>query len=119
MLSPVFATNPTSINRTTIFCMATLIPVASSFAASSQADMDDPSRPNIIHIMADDLGWRDLSCYGSETFQTPNIDALARRGMIFSNAYSASPLCSPTRAATHRPDGGAPALHRADGARTQ
>lgn len=50
--------------------------------------------------MADDLGWRDLSCYGSETFQTPNIDALAKRGMIFSNAYSASPLCSPTRAAT-------------------
>lgn len=56
------------------------------------------SRPNIIHIMADDLGWRDLSIYGSETFQTPNIDALARNGIRFSNAYSASPLCSPTRA---------------------
>lgn len=38
---------------------------------------DGAARPNIIHIMADDLGWRDLSCYGSETFQTANIDALA------------------------------------------
>ena len=49
--------------------------------------------------MADDLGWRDLSVYGSETFRTPNIDALSARGMRFSNAYAASPLCSPTRAA--------------------
>jgi arylsulfatase A-like enzyme len=55
-------------------------------------------RPSVIHIMVDDLGWRDLSVYGSETFQTPNIDALAARGMRFSNAYSSSPLCSPTRA---------------------
>ncbi len=69
------------------------------FALAAPA-ADGAARPNIIHIMADDLGWRDLSCYGSETFQTPNIDALAKRGMIFSNAYSASPLCSPTRAAT-------------------
>lgn len=64
------------------------------------AQAAQPPRPNIIHIMADDLGWRDLSCYGSETFQTPHIDALAKRGMLFSNAYAASPLCSPTRAAT-------------------
>lgn len=57
-------------------------------------------RPNIVHIMADDLGWRDLSVYGSESFHTPNIDRLAERGMLFSNGYAASPLCSPTRAAT-------------------
>ena len=48
--------------------------------------------------MADDLGWRDPGTYGSETFKTPHIDALAANGMRFSNAYSASPLCSPTRA---------------------
>ena len=55
-------------------------------------------RPNIILMMADDLGWRDLGCYGSELYKTPNLDALAERGVRFSNAYSASPLCSPTRA---------------------
>lgn len=54
--------------------------------------------PNIILMLADDLGWRDLGCYGSELYQTPNIDALAAKGVRFSNAYSASPLCSPTRA---------------------
>jgi len=54
--------------------------------------------PNIILIMADDLGWRDLGCYGSEVYQTPHLDALAKKGVRFSNAYAASPLCSPTRA---------------------
>jgi arylsulfatase A-like enzyme len=72
-----------------------LLPVTGFCTAEELA-----ARPNIIHIMADDLGWRDLSCNGSETFRTPNIDALAKRGMIFSNAYSASPLYSPTPAAT-------------------
>lgn len=56
------------------------------------------NRPNIVFIMADDLGWRDLGCYGSTYFQTPAIDQLASRGMRFTNAYSASPQCSPTRA---------------------
>lgn len=55
-------------------------------------------RPNIIFILADDLGWRDLGCYGSEFYETPNIDRLAKMGMRFSDAYSANPLCSPTRA---------------------
>lgn len=50
--------------------------------------------------MADDLGWRDVGVYGSELYDTPNIDRLAKRGMIFSDAYAASSLCSPTRAAT-------------------
>lgn len=56
-------------------------------------------RPNIVVILADDLGQRDLGCYGSTFHLTPHIDALARRGMKFTNSYSASPLCSPTRAA--------------------
>ena len=49
-------------------------------------------------ILADDLGWRDTSLYGSTFYETPNIDALARRGMRFTQAYAANPLCSPTRA---------------------
>jgi arylsulfatase A-like enzyme len=55
-------------------------------------------RPNIVIILADDLGQRDLACYGSTFHRTPHIDALAQRGMKFTQAYSASPLCSPTRA---------------------
>ena len=49
-------------------------------------------------ILADDLGWRDTGVYGSEYYQTPNIDLLAAQGLRFTQAYSSSPLCSPTRA---------------------
>ena len=56
-------------------------------------------RPNIVFILADDLGWSDTTLYGTTKFyRTPNIERLARRGMTFTRAYSASPLCSPTRA---------------------
>lgn len=54
--------------------------------------------PNVVFILADDLGWNDTSLDGSSFYETPNIDALAKRGMKFNQAYSASPLCSPTRA---------------------
>jgi arylsulfatase A-like enzyme len=54
--------------------------------------------PNIIFILADDLGWRDLGCYGSTFYETPNLDALAGCGMRFTDAYSACCVCSPTRA---------------------
>ena len=74
--------------------------IATVLAFSGLPEARESPRPNIIHIMVDDLGWRDLSIYGSETFHTPNIDALAARGIRYSNAYSASPLCSPTRAST-------------------
>ncbi|WP_052188273.1 sulfatase [Cellulophaga sp. Hel_I_12] len=55
-------------------------------------------KKNIVFILADDLGWMDLSSYGSDFYETPNLDALAKEGMLFTNAYAASPLCSPTRA---------------------
>ena len=55
-------------------------------------------RPNIIFILMDDLGWRDLSCYGSSFYETPHLDRLAADGMRFSDAYAACPVCSPTRA---------------------
>ncbi len=56
-------------------------------------------RPNIIVIMADDLGYGDVSCYGSKKIRTPNIDALAGGGMKFTDYHSNCPVCSPTRAA--------------------
>ncbi len=54
-------------------------------------------RPNIIYIMADDLGYADLSCYGRKDYSTPHLDKLASQGMKFINAYSAGSLCTPTR----------------------
>ena len=55
-------------------------------------------KPNIVFILIDDMGWMDLVCYGSEFYETPNIDKLSKEGMLFTNAYAASPLCSPARA---------------------
>ncbi len=57
------------------------------------------SRPNLIFILADDLGWGDLSCYGRPDYRTPNIDSLAQQGTKFTDAYSASAVCTPTRCA--------------------
>jgi arylsulfatase A len=55
-------------------------------------------RPNIVFILADDLGYSDLACYGNRFNETPHIDSLARQGMRFLQAYSSSPVCSPSRA---------------------
>ncbi|HIJ53309.1 MAG TPA: sulfatase [Planctomycetes bacterium] len=55
-------------------------------------------RPNVVFIFIDDLGWRDLSCFGSRYYETPNIDKLAGEGMVFTSAYSNAPNCAPTRA---------------------
>ncbi|HMB00551.1 MAG TPA: sulfatase [Spirochaetota bacterium] len=56
------------------------------------------NKPNILLITIDDLGWKDLSCYGSDFYETPVIDQLAADGLKFSNAYASCPVCSPTRA---------------------
>lgn len=56
------------------------------------------TKPNVLFIMADDLGWADTTLYGQTSlYRTPNIERLAKRGMVFTRAYSNSPLCSPTR----------------------
>lgn len=67
-------------------------------AAASAIKAAPAQPPNIVLILADDLGWSDLGCYGSDLHLTPHIDALARSGLRFNQAYSASPVCSPTRA---------------------
>ncbi len=55
-------------------------------------------RPNVVFLLADDLGWKDLGCYGSSFYETPNLDRLAASGMRFTQAYATAPVCSPTRA---------------------
>lgn len=71
------------------------------FAAPLLASCSSPDKimdkPNVIFIMADDLGWTDLSCYGSRFYETPNLDSLAAKGVRFTNAYAACPVSSPTR----------------------
>ena len=57
------------------------------------------AKPNVVLILADDLGWTDLACFGSDLHETPALDQLARDGMKFTQNYSACTVCSPTRAA--------------------
>ncbi|MBB4078047.1 arylsulfatase A-like enzyme [Lewinella aquimaris] len=68
------------------------------FVASSSSE-GNQLPPNVVFLLVDDLGWRDLGCYGSDFYETPNIDRLAARSTLFTDAYSAHPVCSPTRAA--------------------
>lgn len=56
-----------------------------------------PARPNLLVILADDLGWADLSCFGAPEIRTPNLDRLAASGVRFTQSYSTSAVCSPTR----------------------
>src|SRR5512142_194600 len=66
---------------------------------AATAQSSGPRRPNIVFILADDLGWSDTTLYGTtRLYQTPNIERLAQRGIRFTQAYAANPLCSPTRA---------------------
>ena len=58
----------------------------------------EAKHPNIILLLADDLGWADLACYGNDLHETPNLDRLARQGIRFTDAYAASPVCTPPRA---------------------
>ncbi len=58
-----------------------------------------PKRPNVVFILADDLGYTDLACYGSKFYETPNIDRLAAEGVRFTDGYTCGPNCQPTRAA--------------------
>src|SRR5262245_7685607 len=69
-------------------------------ALAGPAPADDKApRPNIIFILADDLGWTDLGCQGSKYYDSPNIDRLAKEGLRFTSGYTCGPNCQPTRAA--------------------
>ena len=91
--------NPTgrtrSIWRWTL--LMPLCPLLLSACSEGQEAVEQP--PNILLLFIDDLGWRDLGCYGSTFYETPNIDRLAAEGTTFTSAYSACPVCSPSRGA--------------------
>ena len=68
--------------------------------AATIVDAENPQRPpNVILVLADDLGWQELGCYGNPFNETPHLDALAKQGVRFTDAYAAAPVCSPQRAA--------------------
>jgi arylsulfatase A-like enzyme len=67
-------------------------------AAAGTAATAKVKRPNFVFILIDDMGWKDLGCYGASFFETPNIDRLAAEGMRFTDAYAACAVCTPTRA---------------------
>lgn len=71
--------------------------VGKTHSVQPPASHPKTSRPNIVFVLADDLGWGDLSCYGRPDYRTPNIDLLASQGTRFTDAYAASSLCTPTR----------------------
>lgn len=70
-----------------------------SWAAAGCGRADEGARPNIVFVMADDLGWSDLGCYGSDYYETPNVDRLRAQGLKFTQAYANGPICAPTRSA--------------------
>lgn len=70
----------------------------STLAAAPVAAQNRAKKPNIILVLLDDLGWRDFGIYGSQHYETPELDRLAREGVRFTQAYAACPVCSPTRA---------------------
>ena len=82
-----------------------IIPLAlitGSMAIQANAKAKEPvikSKPNIIYILGDDLGYSELGCYGNKFNETPNLDKLAQQGVRFTQAYAAAPVCSPSRAA--------------------
>lgn len=77
-------------------CLALLIPLSTATAMAESPRKTGP--PNVVFFLVDDLGQRDIGCYGSTFYQTPNIDRLAADGARFTDAYAACPVCSPTRA---------------------
>lgn len=77
-----------------IFIISVLLNACTS---NSKQETTESSKPNIVYILADDLGWGDLSCYGQTHFSTPNIDNLAKSGMLFTQHYAGCTVCAPSR----------------------
>ena len=72
--------------------------IGQTVTTGNQQCWSQEKSPNIVFILTDDMGWKDLACYGNRFTETPNIDALAKNGIRFTQAYAACPVSSPTRA---------------------
>src|ERR1700691_4359698 len=90
---------PNEVTRRRLLRSAALGTVALASGVDNLFGQRLPGPPNIVFIMADDLGYADVSCYGRPDFATPNIDGLAAKGVRFLQAYANSAVCSATRTA--------------------
>ena len=97
---PPLPKRTTMSNTQTLRChfALTLLLVVLNVVVSTEA-AEQTRQPNIVFVLADDLGWSELGCYGNTFHETPHLDSLAKQGMRFTNAYAAAPVCSPYRAA--------------------
>ncbi|MDX1948693.1 MAG: sulfatase [Pirellulaceae bacterium] len=82
-----------------VHLLAPLLAMASAATVTAGENAPAGAKPNIVFILADDLGWTDLACQGSKYYETPNIDRLAAQGVRFTDGYTCGPNCQPTRAA--------------------
>ena len=83
---------PKEVMKAIVYCFSFLLLIS----CQEMPELSN-SRPNIILILADDMSYYDLSCLGQKEFKTPNIDLLYHEGLFFSEAYSGSPECAPSR----------------------
>ena len=80
-------------------CLRFLFACLALFAIALPFETRAADRPNVILIFIDDMGWKDVGCYGNDFIDTPHIDQLAADGMRFTDSYAAGAVCSPTRCA--------------------
>ena len=86
------------LNKLSIAVAALLILITGT-STKKDKEIQKNDKPNIIYILADDMGYFELSCYGGKVIETPNLDKLAKEGMVFSNNYCGSNICAPSRGA--------------------
>ena len=79
------------------FYMAILFACSTCIAAAAKPTNADKSKPNIVLVVADDMSWADVGCYGNKDVKTPTLDALAQEGMRFTHCFTATAMCAPTR----------------------
>ncbi len=91
--------NAMTLVHRAVLCVLCLLIGACQATAPVQREIACPTRPNIVLVFADDLGYGELGCYGQSKIDTPQIDRLAREGARFTQFYSAAPVCAPSRAA--------------------
>jgi arylsulfatase A-like enzyme len=84
------------LNRRHFLRSLVLAPASLSLARTAAARRS--RKPNFVVVLADDLGWTGLGCFGSKLYETPNLDRLCGEGMKFTNGYADAPVCAPTRA---------------------
>src|SRR5690606_8053168 len=85
-----------SINHTFAFCSFWVL-LCTGFPALAQTNAPSSSKPNIIYIYADDLGYGEIGPYGQKLIKTPNLDRMAEEGIKFTQHYTSSPVCAPAR----------------------